>query len=500
MYQGTYIPIKDFKGGYCGNLSSISLNLNQALDLDNLVILPNGLGWRSRRGNSKVTTTAFNSGAAWQGLGHLLRADGSEFMVGVAGTKVGANQISGATWATSFSDITGTLTITAGQDNIWDFFTFNDKIYAFGGPKDNPDTPFKYAASGNAATISASAPLAYGGFAANNRAFAFRTNANPSTIYWSIVGDATDWASAGSGSAVVGSLNDNEKITGAAVLSSNYVMIFKDRSTYQMIITTNPFPIYSFSTSVGCIGKHAIITVDGVVYWINQYCRMVSTNGESIQHYPASADVLWNAVSSARRPYIYGFRLRDTDLDWLVWCVSTNNTSNNKAIIWDLLNNCWLQCTTGHSFQASVVTVTLETLIGGYDGLIYNQNDTNVYSDASETSPGTITSYWQSGWLNFDAAEKIIQPNEVGVVCFTKSAGTVTLDYGFDFIANSATTVSFSLVPVSTETKKVIYSKITGRGNYFNFKISHSSSTLDASIDQIYLRGKEYGQKVFTNP
>ncbi len=498
-YQGSYIPIKDFKGGYCGNLSPAGLDLNQAFDLDNIVITPNGSGFRTRLGNVKVNSTAFNSGAAWQGLGYFLTSAAAEYLVGVAGTKFGINQNSSG-YSSSFTDKTGSITITTGADNQWDFFTFNDVLYAYGGPKDNPDTPFQWTGSGNASSpISATAPLAYGAFSANNRAFAFRTASNPSTIYWSILGDATDWSGVGSGSAVVGSLKDNEKITGCKVLSTNYVLIFKESATYQMVISSNPFPIYSFSDSLGCVGKNASVVIDGIAYWITQYGRMVSTDGENVKTYPPSADDLWNAVQKSRYPFINGFRQKGVDYDWLIWQVSTTGSTNNTTIVWDLLNQCWIKHSTGYKMGVSTDNRTGNIFLGDYAGFVYIPDQAATYADASESSPGTITAYWRSGWLNFDAMEKIIQPNEIGVLYATKASGSITINYGFDFIADSANG-TIAQTATTTETRAYRYIKTSGRGNFMNFKVSQSSSTIDSYVDQIYIRGKEYGQKKFTNP
>lgn len=498
MYQGSYIPITSFKGGYCGNLSPAAIELNQALDLDNIVIGTNGASFRTRLGNSKINSTVFNSGGTWTGLGYFLTSAGVEYLVGVNGTKFGTNQATAGVYTTSFTDSTGAITITSGASNLWDFMTFDDAIVAFGGPPDNPDAPFTWTGSGNASALGGTPPSAYGGFTANNRVFAFRTAANPSTIYWSIIGNSADWSGSGSGSNVVGSLEDNQKITGAQILSTNYVLIFKEASTYQMVIASSPFPIYTLFDKIGCVGKHASINIDGTVYWINQHLRMCSTQGEEYKSYPTTADDLWNAVLTTRAADIQAVRQQGVDYDWIVWFVTNSGTTNNAAIIWDLQNQCWLRCSTGYKMNAAVNDKFGETYVGGYDGFVYKQDTAATYGDASE-SPATITALWRSGWLNGTDIEKIIQINELGVLYKTKASGSITINYGFDFVADSAST-TLSQVAAGSETRAYKYARLSGRGNFFNFKISQSSSTIDTFVDQIYLRGKVYGQKVMTNP
>ncbi len=481
-------PITNFAGGYCGNLPSSQLGLNQALDLDNIVLSTTGLGFRSRLGDVAYSTP-LNGTNAIQGAGYLDNTS-DRYLVAVAGS----NKVySSGNFGGSFSDISGSLTVTGGQDSQWTFVSFSNKLLGFGGPINTPDAPFQYTGSGNA-TILSTAPSAYGAFSANNRVFAYRTSANKSTIYWSVLGDYTDWSGTGSGSAVVGSLNDNGSVTAHAVLSTNYALIFKNTRTYQLILSAAPFPIYSFSDTVGCVGKNAVVTVDGTAYWITQYGRMVSSKGEGIDTYPNSADDLWASVSISRYPYISGFRQKGSDFDWIVWLVSTNATSNNLAIIWDLQNKCWLKCSTGYKFALGIFDPPSGNYyFGNYVGQFYKLNVAATYADASE-SPTTIASYWRSGWLNPGSPEQIVHIDKIVATYTVKASGNITVNYGFDFTADSK---SFTLAQAATasETATSRSSQLTGRGNFFQFKIGLSSSTIDMGLHSLTLYGKATGQK-----
>ncbi len=585
MYRGKYYGVPNFKGGYCGNNPPTSLQLNQAFDLDNIVIGSEGRGFRSRLGNSvyasasiygtpfkviqdltytststgsygqsvtiayttggtagaevvtvtgtaisikiqsgvstatnvrtafnlvgaattlatcsisgtagntqtgpvtasNLAVTSLNAGSNVQGIGYLLTAAQATYIGAVIGTKL--------IRITDGQDYTGSLTITAGADDQWSMFPFQDNIVAFGGPPTSPDVPFKWAGNSNGTVLSGTPPSAYGGFAANNRVFGFRTSGSPSTIYWSIIGSADDWTGAGSGSAVVGSFSDNQRVTGAIVISTNYVLVFKEASTYQMVISAAPFPIYSMFDSVGCVGKNACLAVDGVGYWINQRGRMSSTDGENYQEYPPVADDLWNSVQTSRYPYINGFRQKGSDYDWIVWMVSTSGSTNNVAICWDLINKCWIRHTTGYKFNVSTKDNTNHVYLGGYDGRVYQPD--LLYFDGSETAPGTITSYWKSGWMNLNTPEEIIQVRRFVAQFKTRSTGTVNVSYGFDFNADQYS-FTFSQVPTASELLQSKRQELSRRGNFFEFKIGGSSATVDTAIYQVTLGGKLYGQK-----
>jgi len=588
VYKGEFFPIRDFRGGYSGNLPATALNPSQALDVDNMVVLPGGMGIRSRYGNDKqhlaeaviqditysassigvstvtvaytdgatagsevvtvvgnaisiqiesgvstatqvkakfdakaealalaaatitgtgstaqtapvsataLTSAALNSGAAIQGIGHLLTADQDRWLATIAGDKFYVSEESNGEW----EDETGTIDITPGAHNRWDMFTFKDNLICFGGDSIDPDAPFKWNATDGTTALSGSAPEAYGGFSANNRVFAFRTETDPSSIFWSIIGSEDDWTGAGSGSAVAGSLSDGQRLTGAIVISTNYVLLFKENSTYQMVISSAPFPIYSLFDNVGAAGKNAMVNVDGTVFFIDSRGVMHSTDGENLTNYPVAADDLWGDVHEDMYENITGFREQGIDHDWLVWCVSTNGTTNNLAIVWDIENKCWLKCSTGYKMNVIGRDDKSQVYLGGYDGFIYRPSVSTRRADASETAPGTITSYWRSGWINPSAASQIVQVRKIVAQYKTQASGNIGFTYGFDFTPDSAS-FNLSLAPTTTESYTSRGTMLTGRGNFFQFKLGQSSSTVGMELHSLLLHGKTYGQKVISNP
>lgn len=488
MYRGHYTILSNYGGGYAGNLPPTMVAPNQAFDLDNIVIKPQGTGWRSRLGNSKFNASALNSGANIQGVSYFLTTAGTHWLTAIAGNKfyVSSNE------SGTFVDKTGSVTITADADQQWSFITFNDKLYMSSAVlRGNTDSTFVWDGSANLSTV-VGAPPAYNLFTTNNRVFI--TQANSSTIYWSVLGNAEDWSSAGSGSAVVGSLADSQNVTAAAVLSTNYVIIFKEASCYQMVTSSAPFPIYSLFSNSGCVGKNATIVIDGIAYWINQRKRMNSTDGETLTEYPPVADDLWNSVQTSRLPFINGFRQKGSDYDWLIWMVSTTGSTNNVAIIWDLANKCWLRCTTGYKFNVSASDNKGQIYLGGYAGIIFKPDQSGIYADASESSPGTITAYWRTGWMTLTDADHITQVNQLTAIMKTKATGTITINYGFDFNLDQ-NNFTLSQVATGSELYTARSGRFVDRGNLVNIKISQSSSTIDSEIHQVILRGKTYGQK-----
>lgn len=498
MYQGQSFNIKDFSGGYCGNLSSFSLQTNQAQDLDNIVIKPGGLGFRSRWGNSLLgSPTSANT----HSLGTFLQSNGTLELVAVSGTTFKSSANFGGT----FTDRTGALTITNGSFNFWDFVQFNSELVAFGGPIASPDAPFKWTGSGNASALAGSPPSAYGAFSANNRMFAFRTAANPSTIYWSIIGSSADWTGSGSGSTTVGSVSDGNPITAAAVISANTALIFKENSIYGMNLTTAPFSTYNFSSVTGCVGKRALVNVDNTIYFINSRKRMQSTDGNTITDYPNAADNLFDVLDLGYKPYITGWRQRGSDYDWIVWTVKW--ASNVPLIIWDLLNKCWLKSSdmiSASDYPSNLVTFTTsnnQQYFGSVlNGGVYQVAASGTYLDNNRTGQNYINAYWRSGWLNPGNIDQIVQVSKL-TSQHTANLGSFTVNYGFNFLPDTAN-VTISSTTSGGETLTSRSQRLTGRGNTFQFRCYQSTGdgNIRMDISSILLNGKVTGQKLISAP
>lgn len=489
-YNGQNINISNFSGGLSGNLPETQLGLNQAKVLDNLVIKPSGLGIRSRLGNTKFNSATMNSGAPVQGIGYYLQSDGDDWLVTVCGNAIfKSDDLDG-----TMDDITGGLTVTAGADNHWDMVTFNDTLYAFGGPKGTPDAAFKYDGTGTAVVLSGNPPVnLQGALAANNRLFGW----SGSTIYWTIIGSAEDWTGSGSGSAVIGSLDDNEEVTGAIVISTNYMLVFKENSVHQIVISSAPFPVYSLFDTVGSVGQYTHYNIEGTVYFLGTDKRMYSTNGETVTEYNDHADNYWDTIQKDRRAYTVGFQQHGSDYDWMVWLTSYTGSTNSRALIYDLKNKCWLQCTKGYGFNVVGLDESRNPYVGSYDGFIYTLDNAGRYYDESEgdATTGAITSYWTTGWISPEQINQIVQVRKVTSIYDYKASGSITLRYGFDGVSASSNYTMSQLRPAGSPTYVQNITRISGRGNTFQYSVYMSSGTIDWSLHKLILSGKSYGQK-----
>lgn len=435
--RGAELEINNFAGGLHTATAITETKLNESYDLSNLVIGPNGDYIRSRYGNTAFNSSAMNSGVAVQSVSYYKLVTGGDFLVSVCGNKIfKADNLDG-----TMDDITGAVTITSGQDDIWTFLTFNNVHIGFGGPSTAPDAPIQYTGSGNAAALSGTPPSAYGAVQANNRVFSFRTAAAPSLVQWCILGNPQDWTGTGSGSQNI-STSDNDSISALAVLDNNTILIFKQNTVHKMLINTlisGAFPVFTLFKNTGCAGKHAAVVADGLCYFITPMGDMEVTDGNTIIDDIALPqlsfiDDLWSAMNSARYEYIQGQRVKGTDYDHIIWLMTSTaaGTTHDTALIWDLKNRCWLRHKTG--FKANCIATTQAGAIytGHYAGIIYKQDVSTVTTDVSESS-ANIDSYWSSGWQKFGSYEKNKSVQETYVSYVTQSSGNLNFSWGYDF-------------------------------------------------------------------
>lgn len=428
----------DFSGGLNTSSPVTSLALNQALDLQNINLLPSG-GFQKRFGNSQFNSSAMASSAAVHGAGYYRQSDGDEWLMAVCGAAIFKSEFDG-----TMDDITGAVTITTGQDNIWTHSVMNDISIWVGGA---PDAPVKWSGSGNAAALAGSPPSGSFGLTANNRFFIGNTAANPSRIAWSILGNPEDWSGTGSGTQDV-SANDGDTLVGAVQLGIDHLICFKQNSIHDLVIRNAPFPLFPIrrGPNVGAVSKRGIVSAGNLIYYITPEPRMKAFDGTNV--YDSSnpgptgitdfIDDVWDALSKSRLKYIQGFYYPRLNQIWW-FCSNGASTTHNLCIIWDLDRKAWLRHTTGFNMNATVLAQDRVAYGGSYAGKLYKLDDSTTNNDASETSPGAVSAYWRTGWL--DLLNMINTKNfpYVDTNFSTQSIGTFDFGYGFDFSQDRAT-------------------------------------------------------------
>lgn len=488
MRRSKSVVFSDFSGGLNTASPVTTLSLNQALDLQNINLLPTG-GFEKRRGNTAFNSSAMDSGAAVHGLGYYRQSDGDEWLMTICGTKIFKSEFDG-----TMDDISAALTITTGANNIWTYAQMNDLAIFVGGARAT-DVPIKWDGSGDAEVLAGTPPVGTFGIQANNRFFIGNTVANPSRINWSILGNPEDWTGTGSGSQDV-STNDGDTLVGAARIGNDHLLLFKQNSIHDLVIRTSPFPLFPLFRGVGAVSVRGIVEVDGMIYFLTPEPRMKATDGVKIYDFPDIIDDVWDSLSKSRLQYARGIYY--PKLKQIMWFVSTTSaTTHDLCIIWDIDRKAWLRHTTGYKMNTAAIMQDRLLYCGAYDGKVYKQDVASTFTDASE-SGAAINAFWRSGWMDFNEMINSKTIPHVDLNFVLQSSGTFIFSYGYDYSQDKSTTpVSMvvagslwdsatwdtSLWGGSTDRARILHLK--GSGKFFQFHLKNANSGEDFSFNRI---------------
>jgi hypothetical protein len=500
--QNQEVSVASYGGGLATVKKQTTLAADEFAVMDNVVVLPGGAGFRSRNGNSKFNSTVMEGGLAGNGIGYYKNAGVEYLYVTINGKIYVSSALSG-----TMTDISGGLTLSTVETERFTMFQFDDIMIGVGGA---PNAPWYSSAGGTAALLGGSPPSGDFGFAYNNRAFI--GVASTSTLYWGILNNAQDWTGSGSGSVEIQG-GDGDQLVVALPLNINTILALKQNSVHVVTGRTSPFPTFPLFKGSGCVGKHAAIVADGLAYWITPQNTMVISDGSRVydeKDVPALYNVedLWSSMLSLQN--IQVVRRQGRDFDWLIFSGRKNaGTRNDYAIIWDLVNKCWLTCSTGFAANGFTSTQTGTVYMLGYDGYVYKIDATEVYADAS-ASGAPVTWTLESDWLTRGGSlVNAVKVDRLSIAYEARETGTMGYSYAYDF-RPLGTTNTFSIVTEGalwdaglwdagvwgTFTGKIANKNILGRGDVFKYRLTGSSET-QYSVYRTSLLGRDNTQKNF---
>lgn len=440
--------------GYSGGLNTKSgaytLGQDQMPASQNVQIIGGTL--KKRKGSAVINATAFASSAVVHGLADWQTAAGQRYNVITAGTKIGQMADLGGT----YTDITGSVTITSGQNNQSTWASLNNILVRCGGT--TPDAPIQWTGTGNASALSGTPPTGNICTVVNNFMFISGVAATPSRVFWSNVGDPQTWTAANFADF---RLSDGDKVTALCPLGQN-LAIFKRRSI-GTLYTTPPTsslsvtlgPLTTATTSYGCVGAQAVDTLpDGSIVFLGSNAHLYLFDGAQVEdisdreQQQSAIQPNLDALNVGRLQYAV-VRVYPTKNQILVSVSTGTNTTNDTIYCYNYLLGVWESPYIG--IAANVLCPSIDTrntashpiimLTGNYSGTVYEQDKGNVNpEDVNNNIDGYGTVSVQIG-----AEDREFIPRSLIVPVESLGNYNLQVNYGFDGVTATPYTKLVSL-------------------------------------------------------
>lgn len=438
-----------FKGGWNTKESSWTFPRDSMSDAQNINLVHMDI--MKRQGNAFLNLSVLGSSAAVHGLFDWLINSGIRYLIATVGSKI----YNSAALSSTFSDITGAATITAGQNNQHTFSSLNNIVAICGGT--TPDTPLQWTGTGNVSSLAGSPPAGALTCTANNFMFLSAIAANPSRVYWSNVADPGTW---GASNFIDFRASDGDSVTSIIELNQN-LLIFKRRSIGLLFTQSNTVsgsttlaPLTEVIVGIGCPGGQCTENLpDGSVIFLgtNAHVYLIQ-GGTSVIDISDPKDgsniqPTLDSMNISRLPFAVVKFYPTRNQVWIS-ISSSSATTNDTVLIYDTQVGVWVSPFT--NINANVMEPTIDTratpshpvlmVTGDYGGQIYEQDRGNA--DISGT-PGAIDG-WGTICIRYAVDETEFVPRSIAVPFEAQSSGNLQIGYGFNGLTtvNTLTNVS----------------------------------------------------------
>jgi hypothetical protein len=424
-------------GGLIDHISPLLTPDTKASAISNFTLDDRGQ-LTGRAGFRILNTTGTMGSSAVTGGGYHNATVGTSFFAVIVGTNVYRTSNS---FNTTYTNVTGTVTITAGATNLAQHTALNDAMVFC----NELDTPFKVTSSGNAMQLlnvstGAKTCTTYGSYLviANTSESGILY---PSRIRWSDINNPDAWPAL---NFIDIEPSDGDRIV-SVITFKDSVYVFKKRSIYRLMITgldgADAFIARPFSRNLGCWAKNSVRVIPnlGIAFLAQNTLYVLGDNelssynysqfepvGDPIQRtFDSVGRAQWANAVGAVYPKRYQY----------VLYVSTTGTTNAMGLVYDYIQKAWTTYT-GMSInmadQAEDNTGQNLLISGDYSGNVYKLDETISYDTAGNVQAAIPTSY-TTGWLTQDTPEFTKNYKYLYVFTQVNSTATITATAAFDY-------------------------------------------------------------------
>ena len=485
--QWTRADYFDNAGGLNNSFSAFKVADNEAADLQNVVFTTSG-SFKTRDGYAKINSTTYGASASATGLFFYKITSGSKWLVMVSDDdKIRKMEyVAGSGLDGTWDDITGALSFNSGQNNIASFSVGEDILIIEDGI--NTTAPYKWTGTGNASALSGSPPnctmVAYH----KRQAFCAGNDSNPSTLYFSDVGNIENWTTALSGNVSVE--NNDGSVIRAIMPGLDALYIWKDKSIWRLSgDDKDNYELERMVSGVGTLSSASVgIIGNDFVFTDGQGDTYIYDGGIKVRLVSTKIDATMDESNFSRFAYVKSLIYNK---DYYASISSSGNSTNDIVIMFDTFNLAWTKFD-GMNINSMAVcedSAGEEALcFGDYTGFSY------LYPSGTSDAGTAIDMFYITKQYRFPdiTLNKTLRVQNV----FVKQAGSYSLNVELrkDFIS-SGTTQTVSLASTSSSYGSAVYGVdryggqniITGRLEWDTegqfFQIKYSNSTVDQPIE-----------------
>ena len=395
----------------------------------------------------------------------------------------------------TWDDITGSLTITAGNDNHVSWTTHLDTALG----TNNVDVPFIWTGTGNGSAMTVPATLTkskYVNIFANYTTLANVTvggTLHASRVYWSAIDSISTWSSSDFRDL---SKNDGSEITGSKTLGQSWV-IFKERSIWIGSFTGDsdiPFVFNKSRSAVGAVSGYDIEEVEnGLIFHSDD--GQYFFDGNNSFKLSDRIETTLETMNANRFKDIVGIYYHKKNRYISSFTLSGSST-HNRNIIWNSdLNAYSVYKGINANCFAHVYSSGQERIyFGDYLGFVYRMDIGTDDYPSNVSTP--IDAYYYSKWFDYgDMISKKATPEVKIYHQITNCSLTFAYSYNFESsdqysqilsLSSSGAlydTAVYDTATYANEGGAVKRRDITGRGEVIRFKFANSQAANPFTIN-----------------
>lgn len=416
----------DASGGLNDGFAATFIADNEAQSLENVVFTNNG-NFKTRDGFAKLNSSTIGATVDAVGLKYYQPTSGTKFLVGVFSDNTirKMDYQSGGGPDGTWDNITGSLTFVNGVNVFASFAIGEDTLIIEDGI--STTAPYKWAGSGNAAALGGSPPnctmVAYH----KRHAFCAGNNSNPSTLYFSDLGDIEDWTGGLSGNVPI-ETNDGSIIR-ALVPGFDSLYVFKDDSIWRLSgDDKDNFQLQRMISDTGTLSKNGAALFGSDIFFISDQGDFYLYDG-SVRLQKLSNKIQGTLDNSNFDRFQYS-QVTVFDEDLYASISSIGSSVHDTLMVLDTFGLAWTKFT---GFDANALTVADDgngkdvLIFGDYAGFVYQ------YPEGTDDAGDAIATNYTTKWYLFP--DLSINKTFEKLYIFANQAGdySITVDVSEDF-------------------------------------------------------------------